>query len=149
MSKSDFLENAILNLIFRAAAIANIADNASVSPLASLYWSLHVSDPTDGGNQATGETTYGSYARVAVARSGAGMSNATTGSTSPLANVVFPAATSPALPTVSSITFAGIGVGPTAGVTTSLLYSGPVTPTINVSAGVQPILTTASTITEG
>jgi hypothetical protein len=29
-----------------------------------------------------------------------------------------------------------------------MLYSGPVTPNINVSTGVQPILTTASTVTE-
>ena len=31
---------------------------------------------------------------------------------------------------------------------TNILYSGTVTPNINVSAGVQPILTTASTVTE-
>lgn len=146
MSKSDFLENAILNLIFRAVAIANIADNAASSPLTNLYWSLHVGDPTDGGNQATSETTYGSYARQPVARTVGGMSAATTGSTSPAANVVFPAASGPTLPTVSSITYAGIGVAVSG--STNLLYSGPVTPTINVSTGVQPILTTASTITE-
>lgn len=146
MSKSDYLENALLKLIFNATAIANIADNASASPLTNLYWSLHTADPGDGGNQSTSETAYGSYARQAVARTTGGMTAATAGSTSPVANIVFPAATSPALPTVSSITYAGIGVA-SAGAT-NLLYSGPVTPNINVSTGVQPILTTASTITE-
>lgn len=146
MSKSDFLENAILNLIFRAVAIANIADNAAASPLTNLYWSLHTADPGDAGTQSTSETTYGSYARVAVARTTGGMTAATTGSTSPAANVTFPAASGPTLPSVSSITHAGIGVASSgAG---NLLYSGPVTPNINVSTGVQPILTTASTVTE-
>lgn len=146
MSKSDFLENAWLKLLFNATAIANIADNASVSPLTNLYWSLHTADPGDAGNQSTSETTYGSYARQAVARTTGGMTASTAGSTSPVANVVFPAATSPTLPTVQSITYAGIGVASAGG--TNLLYSGPVTPNINVSTGVQPILTTASTVTE-
>lgn len=146
MSKSNFLENAILNLLFRAVAIANIADNAAASPLTNLFWSLHIADPGEAGTQATSETSYGSYARQAVARTTGGMSAATTGSTSPAANVVFPAASSPTLPTVQSITHAGIGQA-VAGAT-NLFYSGPVTPNINVSTGVQPILTTASTITE-
>lgn len=146
MSKSDFLENAILKLIFNATAIANIADNAAASPLTNLFWSLHTADPTDAGNQSSSETSYGSYARQSVARTTSGMTASTVGSTSPVANVVFPAATSPTLPTVQSITFAGIGVAVSGA--TNLLYSGPVTPNINVSTGVQPILTTASTVTE-
>lgn len=146
MSKSDFLENAMLNLLFRAQAIANIADNAASSPLTNLFWSLHTADPGDAGTQATSETAYGSYARQAVARTTGGMSAPTTGSTSPAANVVFPQATSPNLPTVSSITHFGIGVAVSGA--TNLLYSGTVTPNINVSTGVQPILTTASTISE-
>lgn len=146
MSKSNFLENAILNLIFRAVAIANIADNAAASPLTNLFWALHTADPGEAGSQNTSETTYGSYARQPVARTTGGMSAATTGTTSPAANVVFPAASSPALPTVQSITHASIGVAVSGA--TNILYSGPVTPNINVSTGVQPILTTASAITE-
>src|SRR6478609_3556184 len=139
MSKSDYLENAILKLIFNATAIANIADNAAASPLTNLYWALHTADPGDAGNQSTSETTYGSYARQAVARTTGGMTAATAGSTSPVANVVFPAATGPTLPTVQSITHASIGVAVSGA--TNILYSGPVTPNINVSTGVQPILT--------
>ena len=146
MSKSDFLENAILKLIFNATAIANIADNAASSPLTNLYWALHTADPGDSGNQSTSETNYGSYARQPVARTTGGMTAASVGSTSPVANIVFPAATSPALPTVSSITYASVGVAVSGA--TNILYSGPVTPIINVSTGVQPSLTTASTITE-
>lgn len=146
MPKSSYLDNALLKLIFNATAIANIADNAAASPLTNLYWSLHTADPTAAGAQNNNETTYGSYARQAVARTTGGMTAATAGSTSPVANVVFPPATSPTLPTVQSINFAGIGVA--ASGATNLLYSGPVSPVINVSTGVQPTLTTASTITE-
>jgi hypothetical protein len=146
MSKSDYLENAILKLIFNATAIANIADNAASSPLTSLYWALHTADPTDSGNQGSSETTYGAYARQAVARSTGGMTASSAGSTSPVANVTFPQATSPTLPTVQSITYFSIGVASSGA--TNILYSGTVTPNINVSNGVQPVLTTSSTITE-
>ncbi len=146
MSKSNYLENALLNLVFRAVAIANLADNAAASPLTALFWSLHTADPGEAGVQNTSETTYGSYARQSVARTTGGMTAASAGSTSPAANVVFPAASSPTLPTVQSITHAGIGQAVSGA--TNLFYSGPVTPNINVSTGVQPILTTASTITE-
>jgi hypothetical protein len=146
MSKSDFLENALLKLIFNATPIANIADNAAASPLTNLFWSLHTADPGDAGNQSTSETNYGSFARQSVARTTGGMTASTVGSTSPVANVVFPQATTPTLPTVSSITHFSIGIAVSGA--TSILYSGTVTPNINVSAGVQPILTTASTVTE-
>lgn len=146
MSKSNYLENALLNLIFRAQAIANLADNAAASPLTALFWSLHTADPGEAGTQATSETAYGAYARQSVARTTGGMSAAVAGVTSPSANVVFPAATSPTLPTVSSITHFGIGQAVSGA--TNLFYSGTVTPNINVSLGVQPILTTASTISE-
>lgn len=146
MSKSNFLENAILKLIFNATAIANIADNAAASPLTNLFWALHTADPGDAGDQTTSEATYTSYARVAVARTTGGMTASTSGSTSPVANVNFPAATGPTLPTVVTITHFSIGVV-TSG-TSKILYSGTVTPNINVSNGVQPRLTTASTITE-
>ena len=146
MSKSDAFENDLLKLIFNATAIANLADNAASSPLTNLYWALHTADPGDAGNQSTSEATYTGYARVPVARSTSGMTASTAGSTSPVANVDFPIATGPTLPTVVAITFASIGVAVSGA--TKILYSGAVTPTINVSNGVTPRLTTASTITE-
>lgn len=72
MSKGNTFENDVVKMIFNATAIANLADNAAVSPLTSLYVSLHTGDPGEAGNQGTNEATYTSYARVAVARSGAG-----------------------------------------------------------------------------
>ncbi len=67
MSKGNTFENDLLLLIFNATAIANIADNASASPLTNLYVSLHTGDPGEAGSQTTNECAYTSYARVAVA----------------------------------------------------------------------------------
>ena len=141
MSKSDSFENSLLKLIFNATAIANLADNAGTSPLTNLYVSLHTSDPGEAGNQSTNETSYTSYARVAVAR-GSGGWTITANSVSPVANIDFPAATG------GTGTITHFGVGSASSGTGVLYYSGTVSPNISVSSGVTPRLTTASTITE-
>src|SRR5574343_1543046 len=92
MSLGNTFENDLAKLIFQATAIANIADNASASPLTNLYLSLHTSDPGEAGDQTTNECAYTSYARVAVARSGSGWT-VTNNVVTPVANVDFPAAT--------------------------------------------------------
>jgi len=141
MSKSNSAENSILALIFNATAWANIADNAATGPLTNLYVSLHTADPGEGGNQTTNEAAYTSYARVAVARTSGGWT-VSGASVSPVATISFPAATGGG----ETETYFGVGTASSgAGV---LLYSGPISPTIGVSSGVTPQLTTASTITE-
>lgn len=141
MSKSNTFENDWLKLIFNATAIANLADNASSSPLTNLYVSLHTSDPGEAGNQSTNEATYTGYARVAVARSGSGWT-VTNNSVSPVANIDFPLATG------GTETITHFGVGSAASSTGVLYYSGTVTPNISVVSGVVPRLRTTSTITE-
>jgi hypothetical protein len=141
MSKSNAFENDLLELIFNATAIPNLADNAASSPLTNLYVSLHTADPGEAGNQSTSEATYTSYARVAVARTSGGWT-VTNNSVSPVANIDFPAATG------GSGTITYFGVGSASSGTGVLYYSGSVSPTIAVSSGVTPRLTTASTITE-
>jgi hypothetical protein len=141
MSKGDTFENDLLKMIFNAVAIANIGDNAASAPLTNLYVSLHTADPGEAGTQATNETAYTGYARVAVARTSGGWT-VTTSSVSPAANIDFPACTA----LTATITHFGVGVASSGA--TKLLYSGTVTPNIAVSAGVTPRLTTASTITE-
>lgn len=142
MAKGATFANDILKLIFNATAIANIADNTATAPLTNLYWALHTADPTAAGTQGSSEATYTGYARVAVLRTTGGMTASTAGSTSPVANVTFPAATAGA----NTITNFSIGVAATG--LTKILYSGTVTPNIAVSNGVTPQLTTASTVTE-
>jgi len=139
--KSDTFENDLLKLIFQATAIANIADNAASSPLTNLYIALHTADPTDAGVQNASEATYTGYARVAVARSAGGWT-VTGSSVSPAATISFGACTA------GSNTATHWSVGVASSGATQILYAGAVTPSISVSAGVTPQLTTASTVTE-
>jgi len=141
MSKGNTFENDFLKLIFNATAIANIADNASASPLTDLYYGLHTSDPGETADQTTNETTYTSYARVAVARTGGGHT-VSANSVSPASAINFPACTG------GTATITHFTVGTAASSTGKVLYYGPVTPNIAVSNGVTPQLTTATAITE-
>jgi len=141
--KTDIFENDFLKLIFNGTAIANIADNAASAPVTNLYIGLHTADPTDAAasGQSTNETTYTSYARVAVARTIGGWT--VTGSVvSPVANVSFPQCTG------GTATITHVGIGTAASGTGKLIFSGALTPAIAVATGVVPQLTTSSTITE-
>lgn len=140
MSISNTTENAILNLVFRAEAWANYADNAASSPETNIHNALHTGDPADGGTMSTSEITYTSYARVNVGRA-TGFSSSSAGSTSPAANIDFPAGTG------GSGTATHWSTGKTGGGATAILWSGTVTPNIVTGNGVTPRLTTASTIT--
>lgn len=140
MSIADVTENAILDLVFRATAWANYADNASVSPETNIVCALHTADPTDSGNQSSSEAAYTSYARVNVARS-TGWDAASGGSTSPAAAISFPAGTG------GSGTVTHFSTGKSGGGATAILWIGTVTPNIVTGSGVTPQLTTSTTIT--
>lgn len=144
MSKSNSWENSLLLLLFNNTNVANVGDATGLrgsSTAGSLYVSLHTADPGEAGDQTTNETSYTSYARVAVARSGAGFT-VTANSVSPAAAVTFPACTG------GSATITHFGVGTASSGAGVLLYSGTVTANISVSSGVTPQLTTATAITE-
>lgn len=142
MGKSTATSNSVLNLILNATAWANIADNAASSPNTNLYVALHTADPGVGGNQSTNEVTYTGYARQAVARTTGGFTASTAASSSPVANITFPAGTGGS----GTATYASIGMlASGAGI---ILYSGPLTPSIVTGSGVTPQITSASTITE-
>ena len=141
MSISDTTENAILNLVFRAVAWANYADNAASTPETNIVFALHTADPGDAGTQTTSEITYTSYARTNVARTSGGFSAASGGSVSPSANIDFPAGTG------GSGTATHFSSGKSGGGATAILWSGTVTPNIVTGNGVTPRLTTASTLT--
>lgn len=140
MSAGNTFENDILKLIFNATAIANIADNAASSPLTNLYISLHTSDPGEAGDQTTNETSYTSYARVAVARTSGGWT-VTNNSVSPVATISFPACTG------STATITHFAVGTASSAAGKLLISGTVSPNISVASGVTPQLTTSTALT--
>lgn len=100
---SDFMENKLIDWLFRAQAIGITGATAAAGTgPATLYVGLYTANPTDaaGGTEVTG----GAYARVAVTSAltawagtqGAGTtvaSSGTTGTTSNNAAVTFPAPT--------------------------------------------------------
>lgn len=144
MSKTDTWETGLLNLVFKNIAFTLVGDAGGLlgsSTAGSLYFSLHTSDPGEGGDQTTNETAYGSYARQAVTR-GAGFT-VTGNSVSPAANIDFPECTaSPG----AAITHVGIGTDVSgAG---KLLYKGTLTPNVTMAVGVIPRVKSISTVTE-
>lgn len=144
MSKTNAFENSLLLLIFNNTDIANIGDAAGLQNSAtagSLYVSLHTTDPGEAGSQTTSEIAYTSYARVAVARSGAGWT-VTGNSVSPAATISFPAGTGGS----GTATYFGIGTDSSGAGT--LLYKGAISPSIVCGSGITPQLTTATAITE-
>lgn len=141
MSKGNTFENDLLKLIFNGTAITDLAENDATSPLTNLYLSLHTADPGEAGDQTTNETSYTSYARVAVARNSGGFT-VSGNSVTLTANADFPACTG------STATISHMGVGTASSGAGKLLYKGTVTPNISVSTGVTPRLTTGTTITE-
>jgi hypothetical protein len=132
--------NSLALLVFNATTIANVAINATSSPLTNLFVSLHTADPTAGGTQASSEATYTGYARVSVARTSGGWT--VTGMVvTPAANITFPVGSGGG----GTATFMGIGFA-TSGAT-ELMYSGPISPAIVMGTGITPQLTPATTIT--
>ena len=134
MSKSNTWENELLLLCCNNTAAALIGDASGLQPSAtagSLYVALHTADPGEAGTQATSECAYGSYARVAVARSGAGWTvtgNAVTNA----ALVQFPQCTSGS----ETATYFSIGTASSGAV--KYLYRGALSASLAISSGIQP-----------
>ena len=75
MSATNAFENALALLLFNNTNAANVGDATGLrgSTTAGVFYiSLHTADPGEAGAQNTSETAYTGYARVSVARSGAG-----------------------------------------------------------------------------
>ena len=134
MSKSNTFETDLLNLVFVNTDIALIGDAAGLQNSAtdgSLYVSLHTADPGEAGTQATNETAYTNYARVAVARTVGGWT--VSGNTVSNAALVQFAQCG-----VTGATLTHFGVGTDASGAGKLLYSGALTSSLAVSSGIQP-----------
>lgn len=145
MSKSNTFENDILLLIFNNTDIAGIGDAGGLQNSAaagSLYVSLHTGDPGEAGDQTTSETAYTDYARVAVARSGAGWTVSGNSATN-AAQITFPQCGV----TGATITYVGIGTD-SAGAGT-LLYSGALNSSLAVALNITPLFAASGlTVTE-
>ena len=146
MAKSGTYETDILGLLLNATPISGIADNAATSPATDLYVALHTADPGTAGTQTTNEVAYTGYARVAVSRSNTAAAWTISGTgpatANPNATIAFPSATGgTATATYFSIGSASTGAG-------TIYYSGAISPTISISSGVTPELTTSTAISE-
>jgi hypothetical protein len=144
MSKSNAWETALLQNLFQNATVAAVGDATGLrgsTTAGSLFVSLHTSSPGEAGTQSTNETSYTSYARIGVARSGSGWV-VTGNSVSPAAAVTFAECTG------GTATITHFGIGTLSSGTGTLLYYGTVSPNISVSTGVTPRLTTSTAITE-
>ena len=127
-------ETALLTLLFTNAAWANIGDSSGLQPSAaagSFYISLHTSSPGEAGDQTTNECAYTSYARVAVARSGAGWTIASD-NCSNAAAITFPTATG------GSETATHAGCGTDASGAGNLITHGALAAGRAISSGITP-----------
>ena len=134
MSASNTFETALLSLIFTNTNAANIGDAVGLrgsTAAGSFFISLHTADPGEAGTAITSETAYTSYARVAVARSGAGFTVAGA-SVSNAAVVTFPACGA----TGSTVTH--FGIVETASGAGALHFKGALGASLAVSSGVTP-----------
>jgi hypothetical protein len=134
MSKGNTFESDLLALIFNNTDAALVGDATGLrgsSTAGSLYVSLHTGDPGEGGNQTTSEAAYTSYARVAVARSGAGWT-VSGNAVSNAALVQFPQCTG------GSETLTHFAVGTASSGAGKVLYKGALSASLAVSSGIQP-----------
>lgn len=143
MPKSTPTCNSIVNLMYRATAWANVADNASASPLTNVYVSLHTADLTAATNQQTeDETAYTNYARQAVARS-TGWNAASGGGTANAATISFPQCGA------TGATLTHVATGTAVSGTGSVWHYGALNSSLAVSSGITPQFAAgALTVTE-
>ena len=134
MSMSNTSETALLNLLFKNQAWADIGDASGLQPSATagnFYVRLHSADPGETGTGDTSEISYTGYAPKEVARgagfnvSGAVVSNAGT--------VQFGECTGG----TATVTHFSVCVGNGAGA--AIVYRGALGATRNISAGITPL----------
>ena len=134
MSATNAFETALLTLYFNNTDHANVGDAAGIQNSAaagSFYISLHTGDPGETGDQTTSEATYTDYARVAVARSGAGWT-VSGANVSNAAAITFPVASA------GSNTITHLGIGSDLSGAGNLFFKGALGASRVISAGITP-----------
>lgn len=134
MSMSNVSETALLNLLFKNTAWANVGDASGLQPSAAagnFHIALHSADPGEAGDQTTSEIAYTGYGRVAVVR-GAGFTVAGD-AVSNAATVQFGECTAG----TATVTHFSVGTG--ASGTGSIIYRGALSATRSISSGITPL----------
>lgn len=143
MPKSTNTCNSLLALLLNATAWANIADNASSSPVTNLYLSLHTANPGVGGSQLTNETSYTNYTRIAVARTTSGWAVPSGGASSNVGLIQFPQCG------VTGATITHVAIGTASSGAGTVLYAGALNSSLAVANLIQPQFSIgALTVTE-
>lgn len=124
MPKGNSTITDLLNEIFKTTALPWAA-------ITHLYIALHTANPGAGGSQTTSECAYGSYARVAVIRSGAGWTVSGT-SSSNAALIQFPTCTS------GSETATHVSIGTSLSGAGQLVYVGALNTSLPIATTIQP-----------
>lgn len=139
MPKATAVCNSIINLMYRAVAWANMADNAASSPVTNVTVALHTASLTAAtGTQAENVATYTNYAGQTAAR-GAGWAAASGGATSNASTISFPQCGASG----NTITHVSTGDG------TNSWHYGALNSSLAVSSGITPQFAAgALTITE-
>ena len=143
MPKATAACNSIVNLMYRATAWANGADNAASSPLTNVYVGMHTGNLTASTNsQAENETAYTDYARQAGARS-TGWTAARGGATENAATISFPQCGA------SGATLTHVSTGVAVSGATGVWHYGALNSPLAVSSGITPQFAAgALTVTE-
>lgn len=145
MPKSTDACNRFVNLLYRATAWPNVADNAAASPLTNVVTALHTATLTAATNsQAENEVAYSNYARQNVLRS-TGWNAASGGATANAGLLQFPQSG------VTGAVLAAVSTGTTISGATPVWHFGTLNSTITIgaSASITPqFLAGALTITE-
>lgn len=134
MSMSNASETALLNLLFKNTACANVGDASGLQHSAAagnFHIALHTTDPGEAGDQTTNEIAYTGYGRVAVAR-GAGF-NVTGDAVSNAATAQFGECTA------GTATVLWFTVGTAASGAGSVIYRGQLSASRSISAGITPL----------
>ena len=134
MSMSNVSETALLNLLFKNQAWANVGDASGLQPSAapgSFFIALHTADPGETGDQSTTEVAYTGYARVGVTR-GAGFT-VVGDQVSNTSTVQFGECTAGS----STATHFSVGTASTGAGT--IIYRGALSASRAISAGITPL----------
>lgn len=132
MPKGTVTCNNFLALLYNATPWANIADNASSSPIANILLRLMTASGTPSDTGSTNEgTVYTNYAAQNVARSTAGWTAPSSGATSNVAAVEFPQCGASGATIVAARTTKGAGAS-------DVFHYGDLNSPIAVSNQIQP-----------
>jgi hypothetical protein len=132
MPKSTAMCNAVIGLWYNATAVADIAENDSSSPIATIEVALATASYVAASTLASNETTYTDYVRQSTARSVAGWDAPSGGATANAAAIEFPQCGA------SGATITSAAAGKPGGGAAQVFHYGDLNAPIAVSNQIQP-----------